>query len=59
MIEEAHQDLQTFVTGESFVKIAIRFFSLEQNREISLPFCPRREYKFGSCAFRANLIEAE
>jgi len=30
MIEEAHQDLQAFVTGESFVKIAIRFFSLDK-----------------------------
>ena len=30
MIEEVLLDLQAFVTGESFVKIAIRFFSLDK-----------------------------
>jgi len=30
MVRELHQNLQTFVTGEFFVKIAIRFFSLSE-----------------------------
>jgi hypothetical protein len=36
MIKELHQNPQTFVTGEFFVKIAIRFFSL---CEIAKSFC--------------------
>jgi hypothetical protein len=28
MIEELHQNLQTFVAGQFFVKIAVRFVSL-------------------------------
>jgi hypothetical protein len=30
MIKELHQNLQTFVTSEFFVKVAIRFFSLSE-----------------------------
>jgi len=30
MVKELHQNSQTFVTGELFVKIAIRFFSLSE-----------------------------
>jgi hypothetical protein len=36
MIKELHQDLQTFVASEFFVKIAIRFFSLG---ETAKSFC--------------------
>jgi len=30
MIEELHQNLQTFVAGQFFVKIALRFLSLRK-----------------------------
>jgi hypothetical protein len=38
MIEELHQNLQTFVASQSFVKIAIRFLSLREAAEFSRCF---------------------
>jgi len=37
MIEELHQNLQTFVTCQFFVKIAIRFFSLTETAKFLCP----------------------
>jgi len=44
MIEELHQDLQTFVVGQFFVKIAVRFLSL------------RKAAKFSRCFLHAVII---
>ena len=38
MIEELHQDLQTFVAGQFFVKIAVRFLSLRKAAKFSRCF---------------------
>lgn len=38
MIEEIHQNLQTFVAGEFFVKIAVRFLSLRKAVKFSRCF---------------------
>jgi hypothetical protein len=38
MIEELHQNLQTFVAAQFFVKIAIRFLSLREIAEFSRCF---------------------
>ena len=59
MIKELHQNPQTFVTSEFFVKIAIRFFSLSETAKSFCRLFPRREYKLGSHAFRANLIQSD
>jgi hypothetical protein len=56
MVKELHQNPKTFVAGEFFVKIAVRLFSLsETTKFLRRPF--HGEYKLGSSAFRANLIE--
>jgi len=36
MIKELHQNPQTFVTSEFFIKIAVRFFSLSETAKF---FC--------------------
>jgi hypothetical protein len=38
MIEELHQNLQTFVPGQFFVKIAVRFLSLREAAKLSRCF---------------------
>jgi hypothetical protein len=38
MIEELHQNLQTLVASQFFVKIAIRFFSFREAAEFSRCF---------------------
>ncbi len=38
MIEELHQDLQTFVAGQFFVKIALPFLSLRKAAKFSRCF---------------------
>ena len=38
MIKELHQDPQTFVTGEFFVKLAISFFGLGEVAKLSYRF---------------------
>ena len=38
MIEELHQNLQTFVAGQFFVKIAVRFLSLRKAAKFSRCF---------------------
>ncbi len=55
MIEELHQNLQTFVAGQFFVKIAVRFLSLRKAAKFSRCFLYRNN-KLGSDHFRANLI---
>lgn len=56
MVEELHQNPQALVAGEFFVKIAVRFFSLSETAKFLCRFFHNPEYKFGSHAFRANLI---
>jgi hypothetical protein len=38
MIEELHQNLQTLVAGQFFVKIEVRFFSLREATKFSRCF---------------------
>ncbi len=38
MIEELHQDLQTFIAGQFFVKIALPFLSLRKAAKFSRCF---------------------
>ena len=42
MIKEVHQNPQTFVTSEFFIKIAVRFFSLS---ETAKSFCRLLHYE--------------
>jgi len=37
MIEEFHQNLQTLVAGQFFIKIAVRFFSLGESAKFLCP----------------------
>jgi hypothetical protein len=50
MIEELHQNLQTFVAGQFFVKIAVRFLSLRKGCEIFSLFSSRRNYSLAVTA---------
>jgi hypothetical protein len=58
MIEELHQNLQTFVARQFFVKIAVRLLSLGEIAKFPYGFVHGRNYKLGSECFRANLMYA-
>jgi hypothetical protein len=38
MVKELHQNLQTFVAGEFFVEIAVRFFGLRETAKFLCRF---------------------
>jgi hypothetical protein len=48
--------LQTFVAGQFFVKIAVRFLSLRKAAKFFSLFSSLCNYELGSDHFRANLI---
>ena len=56
MIEELHQNLQTFVAGQFFVKIAVRFLSLRKAAKFSRCFLHAVTISLAVIDFRANLI---
>lgn len=56
MIKELHQDLQPLIAGELFVKVAVDLFSFSEGAKFFSRSFPRREYKLGSGAFRANFL---
>jgi hypothetical protein len=57
MIEELHQNLQTLVASQFFVKIAVRFLGLGKTAKFLYPLFHAGKYKLGGDSFRANLME--
>lgn len=55
MVEEFYQNLQTFVAGEFFVKIAVGLLSLSEAAKFLCPFFHKLKYRLGREVFRANL----
>jgi len=59
MIEQLHQNLQTFVARQFFVKIVVRLLSRGEITKFPYGFVHGRNYKLGRECFRANLIYTE
>jgi hypothetical protein len=55
MVQELKQQLQPFVAGQLFIKLAISFFGLGEIAKFPYGFVHSVNYKLGSDSFRANL----